>query len=126
MAKLCTKCNLRPSSNNHNTQCKECFAEYQRKLWASNPSMRGKAKIRIRKRQLAKFGLDMQQYQTMFNNQNGRCAICNKESNQTLHVDHCHKTGKVRGLLCCSCNLALGVFEKLGCSVIQNYLDNYS
>lgn len=38
---------------------------------------------------------------------NGRCMICEKQS--ALHIDHCHISGQVRGLLCRSCNLAIGL-----------------
>jgi hypothetical protein len=43
--------------------------------------------------------------------QRGRCAICRRTSKRELHIDHCHKTGKVRGLLCSACNPALGAFK---------------
>ncbi len=43
--------------------------------------------------------------------QNGACAICKKKRKRWLCVDHCHRTGKIRGLLCTSCNAALGSFE---------------
>ena len=42
--------------------------------------------------------------------QNACCAIC-KEFMQSPHIDHCHKTGKVRGLLCQTCNSGLGMFH---------------
>ena len=47
----------------------------------------------------------------MFDNQGGRCAICGKhqsELNRVLSVDHDHKTGNVRQLLCTKCNAAIG------------------
>lgn len=42
--------------------------------------------------------------------QDGRCLICRGEFGQTLPVDHCHRTGKVRGLLCHHCNRGIGLF----------------
>ncbi|MFW9875964.1 MAG: endonuclease VII domain-containing protein [Candidatus Thorarchaeota archaeon] len=55
-------------------------------------------------------------YNKMVKKQNGRCAICNKNETaltkdnkiKKLSVDHCHNTGKVRGLLCIKCNFAIG------------------
>ena len=46
----------------------------------------------------------------MYENQNGLCGICEKYF-EKLHVDHCHTTNKIRGLLCNHCNLALGKFK---------------
>ncbi len=46
----------------------------------------------------------------LFEVQHGKCAICNK-TKKLLHVDHCHETGKVRGLLCYNCNNGLGRFK---------------
>jgi hypothetical protein len=56
----------------------------------------------------------------MLKEQNGVCAICKKEEFTTfpktgiiksLSVDHCHETGKIRGLLCVHCNRGLGCFK---------------
>lgn len=50
----------------------------------------------------------------MKDNQVGRCAICEKllsQDTKHIHVDHCHKTNKVRGLLCSNCNKGLGFFK---------------
>lgn len=58
---------------------------------------------------LRKFGLSRKDYQILFEKQNGECLICNKKSK--LVVDHCHETGKIRGLLCSKCNCALGSFK---------------
>lgn len=52
------------------------------------------------------YGITPDDYFSMFDRQNESCAICKEEVR--LYVDHCHATGKVRGLLCRSCNLALG------------------
>ena len=43
--------------------------------------------------------------------QGGCCAICNEAFSRTPKVDHCHATGKVRGLLCNGCNIAIGHFK---------------
>ena len=48
-------------------------------------------------------------FEIMSNLQNNNCAICGEEVK--LHVDHCHKTGKIRGLLCRNCNTSLGKFK---------------
>jgi len=44
----------------------------------------------------------------MLTAQNFSCALCQKEKDYDLYVDHCHTTGKVRGLLCATCNSILG------------------
>lgn len=60
------------------------------------------------------FGISIEEYDTMHKNQNGHCAICNSEEVlshiRVLSVDHCHKTGKIRGLLCTNCNQGIGHF----------------
>jgi hypothetical protein len=58
-----------------------------------------------------RYGLTKEQYNEMFMKQDGKCAICKKhqtELTKSLCVDHDHKTGAVRGLLCYSCNTILG------------------
>jgi hypothetical protein len=56
-----------------------------------------------------KYGMTEDQYQCKLLEQNGACAVCkNPPSGRCLDVDHDHKNGRVRGLLCMSCNLALG------------------
>lgn len=47
----------------------------------------------------------------MKNSQGGVCAICECPDKKRLSVDHDHQTGKIRGLLCANCNLALGNFK---------------
>lgn len=62
---------------------------------------------------LRDFGITLNDYNNLLNKQNGKCAICNGEpnsKNKTLGVDHCHNTGRVRGLLCDKCNRGLGLF----------------
>jgi hypothetical protein len=57
------------------------------------------------------YGITLDEYDSMLLNQDGKCKICNidqSELKESLHVDHDHINGKVRGLLCRKCNLALG------------------
>jgi hypothetical protein len=56
-----------------------------------------------------KYGISLIDYEQMFDEQGGRCAICeNLPIVKVLEVDHDHATGKVRGLLCGNCNKMLG------------------
>jgi hypothetical protein len=57
-----------------------------------------------------RYKLNIDEYRNLFEKQNNLCAICNLPNikNKRLCVDHCHKTGRVRGLLCHWCNTALG------------------
>lgn len=63
----------------------------------------------------SEFGINIDIYNEMLKAQNGQCAICGSKfadkAGRMLHVDHCHKTGKVRGLLCTNCNTGLGKFK---------------
>lgn len=60
-----------------------------------------------------KYGLSPEQYMEILEAQQGKCAICREEptTKRGLAVDHNHKTGQVRGLLCTGCNTALGSFK---------------
>jgi len=71
---------------------------------------------------MAKHGVSYAQRQQMYDEQAGLCRICETPGSIELAekgaamtgrlcVDHCHKTGKVRGLICNSCNIGLGVFK---------------
>jgi hypothetical protein len=70
-----------------------------------------KANVRKRKDTLLKsrFGISLEIYEQILQNQDGRCAIC-KRNDRRLCVDHCHTSLKVRGLLCTPCNTSLGAF----------------
>jgi len=58
------------------------------------------------------YGISVEEYDALLARQNGKCAICReKPEGQTLCVDHCHATGKIRGLLCRSCNVGLGNYR---------------
>lgn len=58
-----------------------------------------------------KYNMTLDEYNVMLENQNYKCAICGKtksENGKSFAVDHNHKTGKVRGLLCNHCNVGIG------------------
>lgn len=73
-----------------------------------------------------KYGLTVEEYDQMLADQDGHCAICPVEPTPTkrLAVDHCHKTGKVRSLLCHTCNNHLGIYERR-CSDFETYLERH-
>ena len=61
-----------------------------------------------------KYNLEISDYDKMLVNQNNCCAICGIKSsdyNKRFSIDHCHKTMKIRALLCNNCNVALGLFK---------------
>ena len=55
--------------------------------------------------------LTKEEFDERIRRQEGVCAICNKPSKGSLVIDHSHKTGTVRGLLCGPCNIGLGMFQ---------------
>jgi hypothetical protein len=52
------------------------------------------------------YGLSEEEYNELLRQQNGNCALCQQFAKLT--IDHCHKTGRIRGLLCMKCNVSLG------------------
>jgi hypothetical protein len=78
-------------------------------------------KATAHRKRLAKYGLDETSYQAMLVAQDQACAICRRlfselpgragSASRAVHIDHCHRTGRTRGLLCGACNLGIG---KLG------------
>jgi len=62
-----------------------------------------------------RYGLTKDQYEELLLKHLGKCAICKTDPLQTggkrLAIDHCHETGKIRGLLCASCNRAIGMLK---------------
>lgn len=87
------------------TRCKECQQAWRR---GTSPHASGYAAWKHGLR--TKFGIAPEDYYRMYEEQGGVCAICSKaEPERRLAVDHCHRTGKVRGLLCRKCNMAVGL-----------------
>jgi hypothetical protein len=90
-----------------NARCKPCHKKHVSKYWHSK-SREEKQATRVR----AMYGIEPEEYLQMHKSQQGRCAICGEEptTKRGLHLDHCHETGKVRGLLCHGCNTGIGSF----------------
>lgn len=65
---------------------------------------------RENQRRIKRYGIDINGYNKLYQKQGGRCAICFKEYDK-LDIDHCHFTNRIRGLLCGSCNRALGLMK---------------
>lgn len=71
----------------------------------------------MRRHSIRALGTTSEVIEQMNRKQKGRCAICGNRPSvkngrvMNLHIDHCHKTGKVRGLLCGACNSGLGMFK---------------
>lgn len=88
--------------------CKTCYSSwYQKKNPEKAEAYRDANKDRMREYRLQrKYGIGLDEWNGMFQSQAGRCAVCQRPL--PLLVDHDHLTGRVRGLLCNDCNLALG------------------
>lgn len=103
----------------------ECAHEKLRRK--ENPD---RYKLRDQKTDLKrKYGLTVEQYDDMVKSQNGVCAICKQPpGKKRLAVDHCHKTGKNRELLCSPCNTALHKMEQEieWADAARNYLLKHS
>jgi len=92
--------------------CKECSKE----LSSLYTKSREKTKDLMYKRKgytrKYRYGITNEEIDLLNKKQENKCKICSKEFiNEIFDIDHCHKTGKVRGLLCRKCNYGLGCFE---------------
>lgn len=93
--------------------CKQCQKRVAKK-WQKDNSERFKVTTtRWRQANVGrKFGLAAGEYDRLLAAQDSKCAICDQPpSGRRLAVDHCHETGKVRQLLCGSCNRGIGMFK---------------
>lgn len=85
----------------------------KQKQWSKKFRQSEKGKKAIKDDMLKRsYGINLEQYESLLKKQNGKCAICNRThiEDKKLVVDHCHKTGEIRGLLCSQCNTGLGLF----------------
>lgn len=101
---------------------KECLQPTHTEIKAirrSQPHQRTKLKRKSPERArhnnlLKNYGISLVEWETLFENQGRECAICaSKEPHgKNWHTDHCHKTNKVRGVLCGWCNTAIGKLQE--------------
>lgn len=124
--KKCSVCKTdQPLSNFYNSKsskdgkgyrCKPCDAK-ARKKWSENNPERSHRSQRGRNLK-HKYGITLEDYESLLKKQDYSCAICGTKENTALYghnetlnfsVDHCHSTGRVRGLLCNQCNRGLGM-----------------
>ena len=103
-------------------QCEHCGEEFKqafaRHVFCDVCAPDGKFSKYIRK-----YGISKREFDVMFAEQQGHCAICQKRLDlaKDTHIDHDHVTGAVRGLLCNVCNTRVGVFESFA-DVARAYL----
>ena len=121
-SKQCQLCNVTKSlkdfhtskttKDGYSTYCRKC--KYQLNIRSDNKRLsedRTKFLEQRKNWNLKKtFGITIKDYYVMFNKQDKVCAICHQSKvKKMLSVDHCHKTNKIRGLLCDKCNYMIGL-----------------
>lgn len=116
VTKVCALCNAEkdysefPTNKNGryglHSQCKVCRNNVSKYRYANGDSYA----LRLQKL----YNLTVDEYEQLYAEANGCCQVCGiseEDNNKRLAVDHCHSTGKVRGLLCGKCNTALGQLD---------------
>ena len=100
----------RSNVNYYQKECKVCNKERKYRWHQTELGKLSSANTKLKRR----FGITLDEFNEMYKNQSGKCLICDATESMLGHrlaVDHCHITGKIRGLLCKSCNVALGGFK---------------
>lgn len=128
--KQCTNCNRflggdRFSSKKHicknrittyykRSKCRECVNSENLKRYHTKTSTQKAHKEAAYRYMIKRYGLSLEEYEQMIIIQDKKCYICKQEARQDKHghsrlnIDHCHKTGSIRKLLCHNCNTAIG------------------
>ena len=118
---ICNRCGVEFVGHGNRRYCDdECYQEAQRAYSLERYHLKDEDAKRAHKEAgwksnlLTKFGMTPVDYAELYANQGGKCAICDveqKDEDRRFAVDHDHETGKVRALLCASCNKGLGHFK---------------
>jgi len=93
--------------NFYQKECKDCNRTRKYKWHQTELGKLSSANTKLKRR----FGITLDQFNEMYKKQEGKCLICGVNESilgHRLAVDHCHTTGKIRGLLCKSCNMGIG------------------
>lgn len=108
----------RSRSTGRGSYCRPC---QNRRAAASVEKNGGARRYHMRRR----YGIDLADFERLFAEQRGLCAICHTDAAE--HVDHDHETGAVRGLLCFTCNVGLGNFKDDVVRILSaaDYLEGY-
>ncbi len=152
--KVCSKCqkpkafaNFAKSSakkDGHHPVCKQCQKPAWKRYYARDPAGNAKRtrdrwaanrpQYRLNK-QLRKFGISLEEFQVLVSRAGNLCMICRKPESRTrktlltnLCLDHCHTTGKIRGLLCSACNSGIGLLrdDPLILAAAVRYLEDFN
>ena len=111
--------------------CKKCFLKINDDYKKKNPETKKEISRReyqknkrkyIDSHYLRRYGISHDNYDEMVKNQNGLCAICQAQHRKKLVIDHCHKSGKVRELLCGNCNRLIGE-SKEDVAILSNAIE---
>lgn len=142
--KTCSKCRLTKElhlfsrhcrkSDGYDSTCKDCVKIASREWRKNNPE---KQRVSHKASWLKRaYGITLEEYNAIHSKQSGVCAICKQAETRVGHwglkldlaVDHCHSTGRIRGLLCANCNQAIGLLRHLpeNCKTAEQYLINSS
>jgi hypothetical protein len=134
--KICTSCKQELDESNFwknkstkdglQSQCKTCWQAVTNRYLQGDTRLKY-LRIRRNRHLVNKYGITLEEYEVMLKKQNGVCYICKgKPEDKNMAVDHCHDTGKVRGILCENCNRGIGMF-KHNVTLLKsaiNYLQN--
>ena len=117
MSRVCNVCRIEKNISEFyggRYKCKNCVNAAARKIRTHDPERYARYKKRHNEyMKESRYGITQEEFNSMLVDQNNMCKICNTEfkSTKDTHIDHCHDTNIVRGLLCNNCNLALGQFN---------------
>ena len=144
--KACSHCNktlpiekfYKLSRGGVRAECISCYSLRSKNYYTKNKkelilktktyALENKEKIKSAKMR-RKFGIAIEEKILLFAKQGNKCAICGCTENNVgrdWDIDHCHKTGKIRGILCSNCNRGLGLFQdsseylKQACKYLEN------